>query len=56
VPGVTEPNVATGSVNVANAPLGRWSFKLRAASAPDFRSVNRNTLGDLLVLVQFQAT
>jgi hypothetical protein len=56
VPGVSEPNVATGNVNVAGLALGRWTFKLRAASATDFRSVTRNTLGDVLLLIQFQAT
>lgn len=55
VAGVTEPNVASGTVAVANASLGKWTFKLRTAAAADFRSITKDDIGDVLLLVSFQA-
>jgi hypothetical protein len=57
VPGVTEPNVAAGVVALpADTALGRWTFKLRTAAAADFRSITKNDIGDVLLLVSFQVT
>jgi len=55
VAGVTEPNVASGTVTLGGSPpLGPWTFKLRTAGAPDFRSLTENDIGDLLILASFQ--
>jgi hypothetical protein len=54
--GVTEPNVATGNVAVASASPGTWTFKLRTAAAPDFRSLSPDDVGDVLLLVTFQVS
>jgi hypothetical protein len=57
VPGVTEPSVASGLVALGgNVPPGPLSFKLRSAGAADFRSMTENDVGDLLLLIAFQAT
>jgi hypothetical protein len=57
VPMATEPNVCAGTVvTPAGTPLGTWTFKLRRQSAGDFRSLTRNDLGDVLVLVSYQVT
>ncbi len=56
VAGVTEPNVAAGTVAVTNTTLGKWTFKLRTAVAADFHSITKNDIGDLLLLVSFQVT
>jgi hypothetical protein len=57
VAGVTEPKVAAGTVAVPpNTPIGKWTFKLRAATAGDFRSLTSNDIGDVLLLLNFQAT
>jgi hypothetical protein len=53
VAGVTEPNVVSGSITPPPGSLGNWSFKLRAASAGDFRSLNAQDIGDALLLVAF---
>jgi hypothetical protein len=55
VAGVTEPDVASGTVAVANASLGKWTFKLRTSAAADFRSITKDDIGDVLLLVSFQA-
>jgi hypothetical protein len=56
VAGVTEPNIASGAVAVVNAALGKWIFKVRTAAAGDFRSITRNDIGDVFLLVSFQVT
>jgi hypothetical protein len=54
VAGVTEPNVCGATVTPPpNTPPGSWTFKLRKQSAGDFRSLSRNDLGDVLLLVSF---
>jgi hypothetical protein len=56
VAGVTEPNVAGGTVAVANASPGTWTFKLRTAAAGDFHSLTRDLIGDALLLVAFEVS
>jgi len=57
VPMVTEPNVCAGTVvTPANTPLGTWTFKLRRQAAGDFRSLTRNDIGDVLLLVSYQVS
>jgi hypothetical protein len=57
VAGATEPNVCSGTVAVpAGTQLGTWSFKIRKQSAADFRSLTKNDLGDVLLLVSFQVS
>jgi hypothetical protein len=38
-----------------NTPSGKWTFKLKTAAAADFRSLTKNDVGDLLLLVSFTA-
>lgn len=56
VAGVTEPNVASGAVAVAAESPGSWTFKLRTGTAADFRSLSADEIGDVLLLLTFQAT
>lgn len=55
VAGVSEPNVVSGAVAPPPGSPGRWSFKLRAAAAGDFRSLTADDIGDVLLLVAFGA-
>ncbi len=56
VAGVTEPNVASGNVAVANASPGTWTFKLRTAAAGDFHSLTPDSVSDVFLLVSFQVS
>jgi hypothetical protein len=57
VAGATEPNVCTGTITMPpNTPLGTWSFKIKQASAADFRSLTKNLIGDVVLLVNYDAS
>jgi hypothetical protein len=55
--GVTEPNICTCTVAMPpNTPLGTWSFKIKQSSAADFRSLTKNLLGDVVLVVNYDAS
>jgi Tc toxin complex TcA C-terminal TcB-binding domain/Neuraminidase-like domain/Salmonella virulence plasmid 28.1kDa A protein len=57
IAGVTEPNVCAATISMpANTPLGTWSFKIKQSSAADFRSLNKNLIGDVVLLVSYEAS
>jgi hypothetical protein len=57
VPGVTEPNVCAGTIMMpANTPVGTWSFELQRQGAPDFQSLNRNQISDVILVVNFDVS
>ena len=57
VTGVTEPNVCAATITMPpNTPLGSWSFKIKQARAADFRSLTKNLIGDLVLLVNYDAS
>jgi hypothetical protein len=57
VAGVTEPNVCAATIALpANTPLGTWSFELQVEGAADFRSLNKNVISDVLLLVSYQTS
>jgi hypothetical protein len=57
VAGVTEPNVCAGTIVMPpNTPLGPWSFQLQRQGAPDFQSLNRNQISDVILVVNFDAS
>jgi hypothetical protein len=57
VAGVTEPNVCSATIVLpANTPLGTWNFELQQQGAPDFRSLTKNKIGDVLLLVSYQVS
>ncbi len=57
VAGVTEPNVCAATITMPpNTPIGTWSFKIKQASAADFRSLTRNLIGDVVLLVNYDAS
>ena len=37
----------------ANTPLGNWSFAIKRASAADYRSMTKDQIGDVLLLVDY---
>ena len=57
VAGTTEPNVSAGTIALpADTPPGTWSFELQRQGAADFRSLTRNDIGDLLLVLNYQAS
>jgi hypothetical protein len=57
VAGVSKANVCAGTINMpANTPLGTWSFELQKQGAADFRSLTKNDVGDLLLLVNYNVS
>jgi hypothetical protein len=58
VAGVTEPAVYSSGV-IALPPgtgLGTWSFELQLTGATNFSGLTKNSLGDVLLLVNYQVT
>ena len=56
VPGVTEPNVCSATINMSSGTsLGTWSFEMRQETASDFQSLNKNLIGDVVLLVSYKA-
>jgi hypothetical protein len=56
VAGVTEPNVCAATVTLPpNTPLGTWSFKIRQQAAADFKSLSKQAVGDVILLVNYEA-
>jgi hypothetical protein len=54
VAGVTEPNVCAGTIVMPpNSPLGTWNFQLQRQGAPDFQSLSRNQISDVILVVNF---
>jgi len=49
------PQVAVGTLAVPGVEPGVWTLKLRSHMAPDFRSLTANDIGDVLILVTFDA-
>jgi hypothetical protein len=49
------PRVAVGTLAVPGAAPGVWTLKLRSHTAPDFRSLTASDIGDVLILVTFDA-
>jgi hypothetical protein len=57
VAGVSEPNVCAATI--ATPPgtgLGSWSFKIRQSAAADFRSLTKNQIGDVVLVVNYDAS
>jgi len=55
---VTEPAVYSSGV-IALPPgtgLGTWSFELQLTGATNFSGLTKNSLGDVLLLVNYQVT
>lgn len=56
VASVTEPNVSSGNVAVANASPGTWSLKRRTSGGGDFHSLTAYDIDDVLLLMRFQVS
>lgn len=57
VAGVTEPNVCAATIAMpADTPLGTWSFELQQQGAPDFRSLTKNEIGDVVLMVSYEVS
>jgi hypothetical protein len=55
--GVSEPNLCSATVPLpANTPLGKWSFEIQRQGAADFRSLTKNEIGDVLLLVSYSVS
>jgi hypothetical protein len=56
VAGATEPNICGATITLPpNTPLGSWSFKIQQQGAADFQSLNKNLIGDVLLLISYSA-
>ena len=52
--GVNEPYVCTATITPpAGTTLGTWSFELQQQGAADFRSLTKNEISDVLLLVDY---
>jgi hypothetical protein len=58
VAGSTEPNVCTsGPITLPpNTSLGTWGFELQLVGGTNFASLNKNLIGDVFLLVSYQAS
>jgi hypothetical protein len=57
VAGASEPNVCGGTIATPpGTPLGTWTFELRQQGAADFQSLTKNLLGDVLLLIEYDAS
>jgi Tc toxin complex TcA C-terminal TcB-binding domain/Neuraminidase-like domain/Salmonella virulence plasmid 28.1kDa A protein len=57
VAGASEPNICAATIALpANTPLGTWAFELQKQGAADFRSLTKNDIGDVLLMVNFAVT
>jgi len=56
VAGATEPNICGGTIATApGTPLGTWTFELQQQGASDFQSLTKNLIGDVLLLIDYDA-
>ena len=57
VAGISGPNVVSGVIAPPPGSPGTWSFKLRTAGAAggNFHSLTPDEIGDVLVMIAFQA-
>ncbi len=54
VAGATEPYVCSATITPpAGTGLGTWSFELQQQGAPDFRSLTKSEIGDVILLVGY---
>ncbi|HTA43725.1 MAG TPA: neuraminidase-like domain-containing protein [Bryobacteraceae bacterium] len=54
VAGVTEPNVCAATIALpAGTPLGKWSFEIQQQGAPDFQSLTKDMISDVILMVQY---
>jgi fibronectin type 3 domain-containing protein len=52
--GISEPYICTATITPApGTTIGTWSFELQQQGAADFRSLNHNQIGDVLLLVDY---
>ena len=59
VAGVTGPNIYTSTPIIPlspGIPLTPWQFKIQMAPATDFQSLTKDNIGDVLLLVNFNAS
>ena len=57
VAGSTVPNVCAATIALPpGTGVGTWSFKIKQASAADFHSLSKNLIGDVLLVVNFEAS
>jgi hypothetical protein len=54
LPGVSEPFVCAARIRPpAGTPLGTWSFEIQQHGAPDFRSLTKSEIGDVLLVIDY---
>jgi fibronectin type 3 domain-containing protein len=54
VAGTSEPYICSATITpTAGTTIGTWSFELQQQGAADFRSLNHNEIGDVLLLIDY---
>jgi hypothetical protein len=54
VPGASEPYICSATITPPpGTGLGTWGFELQQQGAPDFRSLTKSEIGDLLLLIAY---
>jgi hypothetical protein len=57
IAGATEPNICGAVLTVPpTTPPGKWTLKLKTSGAADFRSLTKNDISDVFLLVTFSAS
>jgi hypothetical protein len=57
VAGATEPNICGGTIATPpGTPLGTWTFELQQQGASDFQSLTKNLIGDVVLLIEYDAS
>ena len=58
VANASEPNVVYATIAVPSGTTvpATWSFELQQQGAPDFKSLTPDTIGDVLLMVTYQAS
>jgi hypothetical protein len=56
IAGITEPVVVSATIPSAGTLPATWSFEMQQQGATDFQSLTKNQIGDVLLLVSYEAS
>jgi len=56
VPGVSEPAVVSATIPTPGTVPATWSFEIQQQGAPNFTSLTPDTIGDVLLLISYDAS
>jgi hypothetical protein len=56
VAGVSEPNLVSATIPTPGTLPATWTFEMQQQGAPDFQSLTKNVIGDVILVVGFDAS